>query len=217
MTFPGAEIIFRECIITLLSESYLDMSEDQLTFYVIDKAKKIVKGGVDYFNLTVIGKLADDLEVFRVCRYVNPIWIGDKFINPNLVKEFVGAVTAVSHLKRFSTDDIKGMAADFFQYKREVSEFVRTPDEGKYITQMERSSTFWTGVHSRLPHLAKLARFCFSLTPSSAGAERVFSMLKNSFTINQLRSSLEDYTACSVMLQHNKKKNEKTFVINEEE
>ena len=72
-------------------------------------------------------------------------------------------------------------------------------------------------VHSRLLHLAKLARFCFSLTPSSAGAERVFSMLKNSFTINQLRSSLEDYTACSVMLQHNKKTNEKTFVINEEE
>ena len=109
------------------------------------------------------------------------------------------------------------MAADFIKYKREVSEFVRTPDEGKYFAQMERSSTFWVGVHSRLPHLAKLARFCFSLTPSSAGAERVFSILKNSFTINQLRSSLEDYTACSVMLQHNIKTNQITFVMNVEE
>lgn len=65
--------------------------------------------------------------------------------------------------------------------------------------------------------LSGLVRICFSLARSSAGAERVFSILKNSFTINQMRSSLEDYTACSVMLQHNKKTNENTFVIDEEE
>jgi hypothetical protein len=39
---------------------------------------------------------------------------------------------------------------------------------------------------------------------SHAAAERVFSILKNSFSVCQMRQSLEDYTECSVTLQHNK-------------
>ena len=64
---------------------------------------------------------------------------------------------------------------------------------------------------SRLPNLATFARYCFTLAPSSAAAERVFFILKNHFFVSQMRRSLEDYTECSVMLQHNKI--EETLVI----
>ena len=42
------------------------------------------------------------------------------------------------------------------------------------------------------------------LQPSSAAAERVFSILKNSFGDQQLRS-LEDYLETSLIVQHNDK------------
>ena len=41
------------------------------------------------------------------------------------------------------------------------------------------------------------------MQPSSAAAERVFSLLNNSFNAKQ-RSSLEDYIEGSVMLQYNR-------------
>ena len=40
--------------------------------------------------------------------------------------------------------------------------------------------------------------------PSSAAAERAFSILSNSFTDTQ-RSSLEDYIEISIMIQYNNK------------
>ena len=42
------------------------------------------------------------------------------------------------------------------------------------------------------------------LQPSSAAAERVFSLLSNSFKENQ-QNALEDYISTSVMLQYNSK------------
>ena len=41
------------------------------------------------------------------------------------------------------------------------------------------------------------------MQPSSAAAERVFSLLKNSFG-EQQDNSLQDYIECSMMLQYNK-------------
>ena len=56
--------------------------------------------------------------------------------------------------------------------------------------------------HSLLDML-KAAKKVFLLQPSSAAAERVFSVLKNSFGEQQIHS-LQDYIESSVMLQYNK-------------
>jgi hypothetical protein len=54
--------------------------------------------------------------------------------------------------------------------------------------------------------IATLSSVCSLLHAdrSHAAAERVFSILKNSFSVCQMRQSLEDYTECSATLQHNK-------------
>ena len=96
------------------------------------------------------------------------------------------------------------MVNELVRYKREVDEFQRVDNEGTYNSQMERC-LFWLESHARLPNLARFACFCFTLCPSSAAAERVFSFLKNSFSVGQMRRSLEEYTECSVMLQYNRK------------
>lgn len=61
---------------------------------------------------------------------------------------------------------------------------------------------FWKEARITLPCIAELAYIAFTLTPSSAAAERVFSLLKNMFTKQQMTSALTDYTTASVMLAH---------------
>ena len=62
---------------------------------------------------------------------------------------------------------------------------------------------FWKEARLTLPCIAELAYLAFTLTPSSAAAERVFSRLKSMFTKQQMTTSLTDYTSASVMLASN--------------
>ena len=55
-----------------------------------------------------------------------------------------------------------------------------------------------------LPHWLKACKILLLVQPSSVAAERVFSILSNSFTDTQ-RSSLEDYIETSIMIQYNNK------------
>jgi hypothetical protein len=76
-------------------------------------------------------------------------------------------------------------------------------DQNIYEHQMAESCAFWEDCHVNFPSLAYLARLAFTLAASSAAAERVFSMLKRTFTTQQIQASLSDYTEGSIMLQHN--------------
>ena len=55
------------------------------------------------------------------------------------------------------------------------------------------------------PNWANVCKIILLVQPSSAAAERVFSLLQNTFSRQQSRS-LEDYVAVSMMLQYNYKK-----------
>ena len=55
---------------------------------------------------------------------------------------------------------------------------------------------------SDLPYWSKVWKMFLLIQPSSAAAERVFSILSNSFTETQ-RSSLEDYIESSIKIQYN--------------
>ena len=56
-----------------------------------------------------------------------------------------------------------------------------------------------------LPNWTRSCRLVLLVQPSSGAAERVFSVLTNSFSAQQ-ESSLEDYKQLSVMLQYNYRK-----------
>ena len=63
---------------------------------------------------------------------------------------------------------------------------------------------WWRNHESELPKLSAACKHIILCQPSSAAAERVFSLLNNSFCDRQSRS-LEDYVQTSVMLQYNRK------------
>ena len=63
---------------------------------------------------------------------------------------------------------------------------------------------WWKTNASVLPNWSSIAREIMLIQPSSAAAERVFSLLKASFG-EQLEASLQDYVEASLMLQFNKR------------
>ena len=63
---------------------------------------------------------------------------------------------------------------------------------------------FWKQYANNIPTWKETTAKVLLLQPSSAAAERVFSILKNSFGDQQLRS-LEDYLETSLIVQHNDK------------
>ncbi len=64
---------------------------------------------------------------------------------------------------------------------------------------------WWRKHENELPLWSKACKTVLVVQPSSAAAERVFSLLSNSFTETQT-SSVEDYIESSIMLQYNGRK-----------
>ena len=64
---------------------------------------------------------------------------------------------------------------------------------------------FWRRNHHKFPTWAKAARIIFAMTPNSAGAERVFSLMKAMFGDDR-SLSLADLLEGSLMLKYNKTK-----------
>lgn len=56
-------------------DDYDGMTRDEAKDDIFKKAKSILRGGIKYFNHTIVDKLAADLEVFKTCRFANPIYI----------------------------------------------------------------------------------------------------------------------------------------------
>ena len=74
----------------------------------------------------------------------------------------------------------------------------RAADTSATISPLE----WWKRNASDLPNWSKAAKKILLLQPSSAAAERVFSLLQNSFG-EQQDNSLQDYIECSLVLQYN--------------
>ena len=61
---------------------------------------------------------------------------------------------------------------------------------------------WWKRHEKEMPAWSEACKLVVLVQPSSAAAERVFSLLQNSFTKRQ-QSSLEDYVSLSIMMQYN--------------
>jgi hypothetical protein len=66
----------------------------------------------------------------------------------------------------------------------------------------QKNSEPWKSIASEVEAWSEAARIAFAMAPNSAGAERVFSLLKILFGSNQ-GTSLSDYIRGSIMLRYN--------------
>ena len=81
----------------------------------------------------------------------------------------------------------------------------RAAADGVTVTCEEDKAAWWAAHADTLPHWSSLVKTLLLIQPSSASAERAFSILANAFNAQQDRT-LQDYLEASVMLQYNNDK-----------
>ena len=137
-----------------------------------------------YFQAKFDNDLKPAMQVFKAARYFSPTTTGE--LKP------VASVLDILHSLSFL--DITNLKTELPLYLAAVEDISPIVDPTKW----------WERHKEVLPHWANAFRKVVLLQPSSAAAERVFSILTNAFGHLQT-SSLEDYVSTSVMLQYNKR------------
>jgi hypothetical protein len=148
-------------------------------------------------------ELHSDILVYRVCGYMSPLFIRS---NPNL--SFNSIRADVKALDHFSDETLDMMEHEWSTYLARCADIPVEDDDKKWKVKMRKAQEFWKFNWIEVPTIAQLARYSFTITSSSAAAERVFSTLKNSISLVQMHASLEDLTTVSIMSQYNHKQEE---------
>lgn len=101
-------------------------------------------------------------------------------------------------------DLLKGMSEEVHKYAKAAEKFECTAEKSDLKEYTKQVLKFWAEHHEQFPTWARAARIVFSLSPNSAACERVFSLLKNFFGVQQ-HSSLADQIQNALMLAYNKR------------
>ncbi len=137
-------------------------------------------------------KFGNDLQLavsaFKYARYFDPVKI-------NELKPTSDDIDNLQVLPCLSVEKIA-------QLKQELPLYMGITDG---ISADVNKLEWWKNHEIDLPKWSNACRSVLLLQPSSAAAERVFSILTNSFSDNQA-NALEDYIETSVMLQYNEQK-----------
>ena len=134
-------------------------------------------------------KMDNDLQLilaFKAARYLSPSKVN---LKPTAMD--MDAFAAFPFLNTELIDGLKQELPEYLAASEDVSDQI---DIMEWWRPQEEND--------RIPHWTRTCRLVLLVQPSSAAAERVFSLLNNAFN-SQQESSLEDYLQLSVVLQYN--------------
>ena len=153
-------------------------------------AKACVEPAITWFLRKFNVDLYDVVVVFKAARLFCPVRI----------QGFKPTNALVKSLRAFplldSDTTIDGLKAELPAYLAAAEDVV--------IPTEEKKVEWWCGNEEQLPRWASTVKQVLLVQPSSATAERVFSILKASFN-EQRNCALVDYLQASVMSQYNKR------------
>ncbi len=152
----------------------------------VDYANKCVKPGLDYFQRQLGSSLKDPLAAFKSARLFHPS------------KAYVMQPDAAA-IDELCSIPFLNFPATLDALKQELPTYLaRAAGVDPKFSALE----WWRQNAGDLPHWSSAAKKLLLIQPSSAAAERVFSLLKASFN-EQQDNSLQDYIESSLMLQYN--------------
>ena len=145
-----------------------------------------VKPGIDYFN----ANLHDEgiMKAFKAAR----------FFSSHRVNEMQPTASDIDILRAFpffNPECVVALQAELPTYLSLTTDLSTDIDVPKW----------WKDHHEELPKWSAAALKAFLVQPSSAAAESVFSLLKNSFG-EQQQSALHDLVTATLMVQYNRRK-----------
>lgn len=178
-----------------------ELSKVQLSTAVdwLEYAKALIHAGFDYFEDTVTRTLKSHIKLYEVVRLCHPLRTSELSWGVGSVRQLLSESTLLEFAPFLSDYPLDKLLTELPVYLQAVKGLQerRPPFEGRDIMP------FWRSNAGLLPTWSAMARAFATLTPSSAAAERVFSILKNSFGRRQT-GSLEDYVSAACMLQFNR-------------
>lgn len=155
--------------------------EQQLLTY----AENCVTPTYLYFQSKFDNELKPAVEAFKAARYVSPSKV-------NELKPDASDIDSMRIFPFLDSDCVSALKSKLPSYLAAAEDVCENVD----IIQ------WWKNHADRLPKWSSVFLQIVLMKPSSAAAERVFSLFSSSFTLQQ-ESSLEDYIQLSVMLQYN--------------
>ena len=151
-------------------------------------ARECIKPAMKYFDDHLKAELMDiPMKAFKAARYFSPHYT--KKIEPECAD-----LASLLNLPFISSSVLSELRDEFPKYTTLAAD----------VSSSYSSLKFWKDHALSIPKWSNAAQKVFLLQPSSASAERVFSIFNNTFGKKQL-TSLEDYLETSVMLQYNER------------
>jgi hypothetical protein len=164
------------CHTQLSNTADLDDAERNLE-HIKNKVRECTKKPIEYFKDRIFDKLKEDVAVYKVLRYANAYYLQENF--KRVADSFVQDVEG---LKQFSASQIDRAFNDLAVLRRllieEGAQFENEPTPNE---QMLYSQQFFEAKLQKILGYSVFLRLAFTVAPSSAAVERVFSILNRCF------------------------------------
>ena len=154
--------------------------------------------GFEYFQSVVLGQLRHNVSLYKCARLCNPMSMRDYQFSPQTVRNTFGNEQVLKFAPVLATIQVDSLIDELPAYTQAAGSI----DEAVSCKSVEHIMPFWASRHKELPTWSKLVTFMATVVPSSAAAERVFSILKSQFGDTQT-AALDDYVSASCMLRFN--------------
>ena len=165
---------------------------------LVAKAKACINPGLQFFQRKFSQELYENVRAFCSAKLCCPVQ----------VQQLHSTAASVEELRsfRFLDNDaiIQGLTAELPRYL--------TVADGADLQTEEEKLQWWSRNEANLPNWSTVVKKALLVQPSSASAERVFSIMKNFFT-NQQDAALEQTVEASVMLCYNQNQRNKLVVV----
>lgn len=155
------------------------------------QAKACIRPGLNFYQRKFSVQFRDTVRAFKAARFCCPVQV--QALRPTSA--------SLEELRNFPFVNNDATIANLAQ---ELPLYIAAAD-GVNVACEEDKVTWWAAHRDTLPHWCALVKKLLLIQPSSAAAERVFSLLSNAFT-SQQDFALQDYLEASVMLRYNKAK-----------
>ena len=153
---------------------------------MITEAKACVQPGLNFFREKFNIQFISNVRAFKAARFCCPVQV--TALRPN--------ARSLEELKNFPFVNDAMVAA----LATELPQYIAAAD-GLVCNNEKEKLTWWAAHQDTLPQWSALVRKVLLVQPSSASAERVFSLLATLSA--QQEAALEDYIEASVMVRYN--------------
>ena len=155
---------------------------------LMTQAKAYIQPGLNFYQQKFSVQFRDTVRAFKVARLCCPMQV--QHLHPT--------AASLEEFRNFPFLDNDNIIANL---ARELPDYLAAAD-GVVMEDEEEKLAWWAANSVRLPHWASLLKKLLLIQPSSASAERVFSLLNNAFN-DQQDNALEDYLEALVMIRYN--------------